>query len=127
MADYPEDRNYTSDHEWVTSGNDAIVRVGITTYATAALGDIVFVSLPEVGDDVEAGDSVAELESTKSVSEVFSPVSGTIVQVNEAVGDSPELINDDPYDAGWLFEVRMSDPEQFDDLLDVTAYTDQLQ
>jgi len=126
MADYPEDLNYTSDHEWVKTGNDSIVRVGITAFATEALGDIVFASLPSVGDEVEAGDSIAELESTKSVSEVFTPVTGVVSEINEALADNPELINEDPYGDGWLFEVDMADETQLDDLLDVTAYTGQL-
>jgi len=126
MADYPEDLNYTSDHEWVKTGNESVVRVGITSFATEALGDIVFVSLPSVGDEVNAHDSIAELESTKSVSEVFSPVTGVICEINEAVVDSPELINSDPYGDGWLFEIDITDPEELDDLLDITAYTSQL-
>ena len=126
MAEYPEDLNYTSDHEWVKTGNDSTVRVGITAFATEALGDIVFASLPSVGDEVEAGDSIAELESTKSVSEVFTPVAGVVCEINEALLDTPELINDDPYGDGWLFGVDMSDMTQLDDLLDVNAYTGQL-
>jgi len=126
MADYPEDLNYTSDHEWVKTGNDSIVRVGITAFAAEALGDIVFASLPAVGDEVEAGDSIAELESTKSVSEVFTPVTGVVSEVNEALDDNPELVGEDPYGDGWLFEIDMADETQLDDLLDVTAYTGQL-
>ena len=126
MADYPEDLNYTSDHEWVKTGNESIVRVGITAFATDALGDIVFVSLPSVGDEVEAGDSIAELESTKSVSEVFTPVTGVISEINEAAIDNPELVSEDPYGDGWLFEVDMADTTQLEELLDVNAYTGQL-
>lgn len=126
MADYPEDLNYTADHEWVKTGNDSIVRVGITGYAAESLGDIVYASLPSLGDEVAAGDSIMELESTKSVSEVFSPVDGVICMINEAVADSPDLINSDPYGDGWLFEVEITDEEQLDDLLDVNAYTSQL-
>ena len=126
MADYPEDLNYTSDHEWVKTGNESIVRVGITALATEALGDIVFVSLPSVGDEVEAGDSIAELESTKSVSEVYTPVTGVVCQINEAAIDNPELVSEDPYGDGWLFEVDMADTTQLEELLDVNAYTGQL-
>jgi len=126
MADYPEDLNYTSDHEWVKTGNESIVRVGITAFAAEALGDVVFASLPSVGDEVEAGDSIAELESTKSVSEVFTPVTGVISEINEAVIDNPELVSDDPYGDGWLFEVDMADMTQLDELLDANAYTGQL-
>jgi len=125
MAEYPEDLSYTADHEWVAAGNDTTVRVGITAYAAEAMGDIVFVTLPAVGDEVNTHDAVAELESTKSVSEILCPVSGVITHVNGAVEDAPELINQDPYGAGWLFQVEMSKPEELDDLLDVIAYTDQ--
>lgn len=126
MADYPEDLNYTTDHEWVKTGNDLIVRVGITAFAAEALGDVVFVSLPSVGDDVEAHDSIAELESTKSVSEVFAPVAGMIYDVNDALADDPELVTSDPYGDGWLFEIEIQDLAQLDDLLDINAYTGQL-
>ncbi len=123
MADFPEDVSYTPDHEWVKAGNESVVRIGITAYAAETMGDIVFVSLPEVGDSVDAHDSVAEVESTKSVAEVFCPVSGVIARVNEAVADAPETVNADPYGAGWLFEVELSDPGELDELLDVGAYT----
>jgi len=126
MPDYPEDLNYTSDHEWVKTGNESVVRVGITAYAADALGDIVFASLPSIGDEVEAGDSIAELESTKSVSEVYTPVTGVVAEVNEALNDTPELINSDPYGDGWLFGIDMADTTQLDELLDVNAYTSQL-
>ena len=124
MAEYPEDRAYTTDHEWVTTGNDSIARVGITDFAAEALGDVVFASMPELGDEVAAGDCVAELESTKSVSEVFTPVSGIISRINEAVVEEPEMITSDPYDTGWLFEVEMSDQAELEDLLDAEAYAD---
>jgi len=126
MSEYPEDLTYTPDHEWVLAGNDDVVRVGVTAYAVEALSDIVFAALPTPGQEVEAGDAVAELESTKSVSEVFSPVSGVIARVNDLVTDRPELINEDPYGSGWLFEVELSDPAELEDLLDVTAYTEHL-
>jgi len=126
MTEYPEDLSYTADHEWVKVGNESVVRVGITAFATEALGDIVFVSPPSLGDEVNAGDTVAELESTKSVSEVYTPVSGVIARINEAVLDSPDLINSDPYGEGWLFEVEVTGMEQLDELLDVSAYTSQL-
>jgi len=126
MAEYPEDRAYTADHEWVTTGNDMIARVGITEYAAEALGAVVYAAMPALGEEVSAGDCVAELESTKSVSEVFSPVSGVISRINEAAVEEPEMITDDPYDTGWLFEVEMSDPGEIDDLLDAMAYADQI-
>ena len=125
MTDYPEDLRYTAEHEWVQVGDESIVRVGITPYAAEALGDIVFVSLPSLGVEVAAGEAVAELESTKSVSDVFAPVAGVISGLNEAVVADPETINADPFGA-WLFEVNVTDMGQLEDLLDAAAYTGQL-
>ena len=125
MPDYPEDLKYSADHEWVRSGNGSTVRVGITEYAADQLGDIVFVSLPTVGDAVAAGDSCGELESTKSVSDVFSPVSGTVTAVNEVLEGSPETVNGDPYGDGWLFEVDLGADVDLDDLMDADAYAEQ--
>lgn len=101
----PEDLRYTSDHEWVAAGD--AVRVGITDFAQDALGDIVYVQLPEPGTQVEAGQSLGEVESTKSVSEIYAPLRGTVTSRNDALGDEPELINSDPYGAGWLFKVTV--------------------
>ena len=105
---YPDDLQYTAEHEWVrTPGeHEGAVRIGITHYAQDALGDIVYVSLPEVGESVEAGSTCGELESTKSVSDVYAPVTGEVVARNEALDATPELVNNDPYGGGWLFEVR---------------------
>ena len=125
MPDYPEDLKYSADHEWVRSGNGSTVRVGITEYAAEQLGDIVFVSLPTVGDPVAAGDSCGELESTKSVSDVFSPVSGTVTAVNEVLESSPETVNGDPYGDGWLFEVDLDADTDLEDLMDADAYAEQ--
>jgi glycine cleavage system H protein len=121
---YPEDLRYTAEHEWVRTPGDheGSIRIGITHYAQDALGDIVYVSLPEVGTTVEAGGACGELESTKSVSDVYAPVSGEVVAVNDSLDATPELVNDDPYGGGWLFEVVPSDPSSLDDLLDATAY-----
>lgn len=121
---YPDDLKYTAEHEWVrTPGESAgSVRVGITDYAQDALGDIVYVQLPEVGETVAAGAAVGELESTKSVSDVYSPVSGEIVARNEALDATPELVNTDPYGAGWLFEVVVDDSGSATGLLDAAAY-----
>jgi glycine cleavage system H protein len=121
---FPDDLKYTAEHEWVrTPGEtEASVRIGITDYAQDALGDIVFVSLPEVGTDVEAGSPVGELESTKSVSDVYAPVSGTVTAVNEALDGTPELVNSDPYGEGWLFELEPSDAAAVTALMDATAY-----
>lgn len=118
----PEDLKYTAEHEWIKSGNDDTVRVGITDYAQDALGDIVFVQLPEVGQSVSPGDAVGELESTKSVSDVYAPLSGEVVAINAALDATPELVNSDPYGGGWLFELRVSDSAELDGLLDSSAY-----
>ena len=126
MSDYPEDLKYSAEHEWVRSGNAAIVRIGITAYAADELGDIVFVSLPEVGEPVEAGDACGELESTKSVSDLFSPVAGVVAAVNPALEANPETINADPYGDGWLFEVELADDTDLDALLDADAYAEQV-
>lgn len=121
---FPEDLKYTSEHEWVrTPGETAdAVRVGITDYAQDALGDIVYVSLPDVGDEVESGAAIGELESTKSVSDVYAPLTGKVVARNEALDSSPELVNSDPYGEGWLFEVVPSDSAAVAGLLDADAY-----
>ena len=125
MADftYPEDLHYTAEHEWVRIA-DGKARVGITSYAQDALGDIVFVTLPTVGAAVSAGDPCGEVESTKSVSDIYAPVSGTVVARNDAVETSPETINSDPYGAGWLAEVELAEGTSLDDLLDAAAYVE---
>ncbi len=121
---YPENLKYTSEHEWVrTPGDtDGSVRVGITDFAQDALGDIVYVSLPQVGDHVTAGDTCGELESTKSVSDVYAPVAGEVVARNDALDATPELVNNDPYGDGWLFEVVPDDDQAVGQLLDADAY-----
>jgi glycine cleavage system H protein len=117
----PQHLRYSNDHEWV-SVDGTTARIGITDYAQDALGDVVYVQVPSVGGAVGAGDSFGEVESTKSVSDVYAPVSGTVVSVNEALGDHPELLNQDPYGAGWLCEIEMTDPSQVESLLDAAAY-----
>ena len=117
----PENLRYSQDHEWVAVDGDTI-RVGITDYAQDALGDVVFVELPEVGAQVTAGSSFGEVESTKSVSDLYAPMSGEIVEVNGDLIDSPERINDDPYGDGWICRIKVSDSSQLDDLLDADAY-----
>ncbi len=121
---YPDDLKYTTEHEWVrTPGeSEGSVRVGITHYAQDALGDIVYVSLPEVGETVQEGGVCGELESTKSVSDIFAPVSGEVVARNEALDATPELVNNDPYGGGWLFEVVPAAGQGTGDLLDAAAY-----
>jgi glycine cleavage system H protein len=117
----PGELKYSSDHEWAQR-DAAAARVGITDYAQDALGDIVFVVLPEVGAVVAAGQAIGEVESTKSVSEIYAPVAGTVSQVNETLKDSPELINEDPYGAGWICTIEGVDAASFDALLDATQY-----
>jgi glycine cleavage system H protein len=117
----PNELRYSSDHEWAKS-EGARVRVGITDYAQDALGDIVFVDLPKVGAMVSAGGVIGEVESTKSVSEIYAPVSGTITAVNDTLRASPELVNSDPYGAGWMCEIETSSPADFDALLDASGY-----
>ncbi|MDZ7676387.1 MAG: glycine cleavage system protein GcvH [Acidimicrobiales bacterium] len=115
----PDDLRYSSDHEWVRTDGGKL-RVGITDYAQDALGDVVFVDLPDVGTAVTSGESVAEVESTKSVSDIYAPVGGTIVEVNDELGDAPERLNDDPYGDGWLFVIETEDDGA--ELLDAAAY-----
>ena len=118
----PEDLKYSTDHEWVRidGGN---VRIGITDYAQDALGDIVFVQIPEIGTAVSAGATFSEVESTKSVSDIFAPVTGTVIEVNTQLGDRPELVNSDPYGEGWLCVIAMSDPAEVEALLSAAAYS----
>ncbi|HEY8371693.1 MAG TPA: glycine cleavage system protein GcvH [Pseudonocardiaceae bacterium] len=123
----PEELRYTEQHEWVSRVSEDTVRVGITDYAQQQLGDVVFVQLPEVGRKVGAGESVAEVESTKSVSDIYAPVSGEVVARNDSVETQPELINSDPYEAGWMFELRVDDPSAVDQLLDAAAYRQQIE
>ena len=121
---YPDDLKYTSEHEWVRvpGESDGSVRVGITHYAQDALGDIVYVSLPEIGEMVTAGNPCGELESTKSVSDIFAPVDGEVVARNDALDATPELVNNDPYGGGWLFEVVPADADAVNGLMDSAAY-----
>ena len=123
---YPEDLRYTTDHEWVRDQGDGVVRIGITAYAQDALGDVVYVSLPTVGDTVAVGDSVGEVESTKSVSDIYAPVAGEVTAVNEALDATPELLNSDSYGEGWMYEVRVEDPAVLEGLLDSAGYQAQL-
>ncbi|MBD8869340.1 glycine cleavage system protein GcvH [Nocardioides donggukensis] len=127
-AVYPDDLKYSSEHEWVRTPGEAegSVRIGITHYAQDALGDIVYVSLPEVGEQVTSGSTVGELESTKSVSDIYAPVSGQVVARNEGLDATPELVNSDPYAGGWLFEVVPSDSSELDALMGADAYQSSL-
>ena len=120
---YPEDLKYTTDHEWVRVTAEGTVRFGITEYAQDALGDIVYVALPDVGASVTAGDACGEVESTKSVSDLYAPVTGTVSARNDALTATPEVVNADPYGEGWMVEVQVSDAAQVDTLLDSEGYT----
>lgn len=117
------DLKYTKSHEWIRDEGDGSVTVGITDHAQALLGDLVFVELPEVGDSVEVGNECAVVESVKAASDVYSPVTGEVVEANEALADAPETVNEDAFGEGWLFKVQLSDESALDDLLDEEAYT----
>ncbi len=117
----PDDLRYSPEHEWVRLTGTA-ARVGITDFAQDSLGDVVFVQLPDVGLDVIAGASVSEIESTKSVSDVYVPVTGVVSALNEALAERPELVNSDPYGEGWMFEIEVTDPSELDGLLDAVGY-----
>ncbi len=119
----PEDLRYTENHEWVRLEADGAVSVGISDYAQDALGDVVYVDLPDVGRVVEAGETIAEVESTKSVNDVYAPVSGVVASVNEPLMDAPELVNTDPFGAAWFVTITPADGENLDVLMDAVAYT----
>lgn len=126
MADnIPGDLKYTREHEWARAQGSVVV-VGVTDHAQTSLGDVVYVELPKVGAKVTAGTSVGTIESTKAVSELFSPLSGTVVKVNDALTDNPSLVNEAPYGDGWLMEIEPTDPKQVDGLLDAAAYAELL-
>jgi glycine cleavage system H protein len=117
----PADLRYSSDHEWIRQDGNTVT-IGITAFAQDSLGDVVFVEAPEAASVVAAGDSFTEVESTKSVSDIYAPVSGTIVAVNDKLDDAPELLNSDPYGDGWLCSIEMSDPSQLEGLMDADGY-----
>ena len=126
--DYPVSLRYSRDHEWVaTTDDNAVVRVGITDFAQEQLGDVVYVDLPETGDSVTAGESCGEVESTKSVSDLIAPVSGTVTEVNDSLDDSPETVNSSPFEGGWMYLVELSDPAQLESLMDSEAYKELIQ
>jgi len=122
----PDDRRYLDSHEWARKDDDT-ARIGISAFAQDELGDIVFVELPEEGDTVESDEQFGVVESIKAVSDLHSPVSGTVTAANDAVFDAPELVNDDPYDEGWLLEVDLDEDSGYEDLLDADAYRDQIE
>jgi glycine cleavage system H protein len=122
MASVPEDLHYTKDHEWVRQ-REAVAVVGLTDHAQRQLGEVVFVELPSVGDRFESGEPFGTVESVKAVSEVFAPLTGEVIKINDGLSDSPENINDEPYGEGWLIEIRMAEPDQIADLLTPAEYT----
>lgn len=122
MSNFPEDLKYTESHEWVSVEADGSVRIGISDHAQESLGDLVFVELPEVGDSVDQGDACAVVESVKAASDIYSPITGEVLAVNEALEDDPGLVNADPYGDGWLFQVSLDDSGELENLLDAEAY-----
>ncbi|WP_248518057.1 glycine cleavage system protein GcvH [Salinarchaeum laminariae] len=124
--DTPDDRRYLDSHEWAAEDGD-VVRIGISDFAQDELGDVVFVEFPDVGDSISAGESFGVVESIKAVSDLYAPISGEVVEVNEALLDRPELVNDDPYDEGWMLAVEPSDEGELEELLDADAYREQVE
>jgi glycine cleavage system H protein len=122
MSDIPAELRYTNSHEWVRPEGDGSYTIGITKHAQELLGDMVFVELPDVGSTVSAGDDVAVAESVKAASDVYTPITGEVVAVNEELEDSPEMVNSDPYGDGWLFRIKADDTSEFDDLMDAEGY-----
>jgi glycine cleavage system H protein len=122
MSNVPGDLKYTKSHEWVRSEDDGSITVGITDHAQSALGDLVFVEPPEAGSEVSSGDACAVVESVKAASDVYSPVSGKVAASNDALADSPELVNQDPYGDGWIMRVQANDPAELESLMDAAAY-----
>jgi glycine cleavage system H protein len=123
MSKIPEELLYSSDHEW-TLEKGGVVTVGITDHAQTQLGDITYVELPEVGSEYEKGDDFGEIESNKSVSQLYAPVSGEIIEINEELDDSPEVINDDPYGEGWMVKIRLTVPDQLSELMNADIYSE---
>ena len=121
MANVPEDLHYSKDHEWVRVDGDQAI-IGITDYAQNSLGDVVYVELPKAGEEFAANEPFGSVESVKAVSEVFTPIAGTVVKINEALADEPETVNSDPYGEGWMIRVKLADPTEIDGLLDSSAY-----
>lgn len=122
MSNVPQELKYTQSHEWVLVSEDGQATIGITDHAQELLGDMVFIELPEMDRELDAGEECSVVESVKAASDVYSPVAGTVIAVNEKLADAPELVNEDPYGEGWMFRLQISDASQLDDLLDASAY-----
>lgn len=125
MSNVPSELKYVSSHEWIRDEGEGVVSIGITDHAQDLLGDVVFVELPEVGAEVSAGDDAGVVESVKAASDIYAPLSGTVVAINEDLEDAPETVNNDPYGDGWFFKVKLSDASELDDLLSAEEYTAQ--
>ena len=125
MSNVPSELKYVSSHEWIRVEDDGVVTVGVTDHAQEALGDVVFVELPDLEADVTAGDDAGVVESVKAASDIYAPLSGVVLEVNEDLADAPELVNSDPYGDGWFFKLKLSDPSELDDLLSAEEYTAQ--
>jgi len=126
MSNIPSELKYATSHEWVRNEGDGVVTVGITEHAQGLLGDMVFVELPDVDDEVSTGDDVAVAESVKAASDIYSPVSGKVIEVNEELDDSPELVNSDAFGEGWLFKIQLDDASDLDALLDAEGYANSI-
>jgi glycine cleavage system H protein len=126
MSDLPDNLRYTKDHEWARRNDDGTITVGITAHAVEQLGDITAVSLPDVGEELQAGERFGDIDSVKAVSDLYAPIDGAVVETNAKLDDEPELVNDEPYEGGWMIRVRPSDPAQLDGLLDAAAYRELL-
>lgn len=122
MSNTPSHLKYADSHEWSLLGNDGVVTVGITDFAQTSLGDVVFVELPEVGRQVKQKEQIAVVESVKAASDIYAPVSGTVVAINEVLADAPETINESPYDKGWFFKIKASNTDELNSLMDASAY-----
>lgn len=125
MSNVPSELRYVASHEWVREEGEGIVSIGITDHAQDLLGDVVFVELPDIDAEVATGDDTGVVESVKAASDIYAPVSGTVVAINEELEDAPELVNSDPYGDGWFYKIKLSDPEELEALLDADAYTEQ--
>lgn len=122
MSNTPSNLKYAESHEWSLMGSDGVVTVGITDFAQTSLGDVVYVELPEVGRQVKQKEQIAVVESVKAASDIYAPVSGTVVAINDVLADSPETINESPYDKGWFFKIKASNPAELNNLMDAAAY-----
>ncbi|WP_151705010.1 glycine cleavage system protein GcvH [Nitrincola alkalilacustris] len=124
MSNIPSELKYVASHEWIRDEGNGVVSIGVTDHAQDLLGDVVFVELPDVGDEVSAGDDCGVVESVKAASDIYAPLSGEVIEINEDLEDSPEMVNSDPYGDGWFFRLKLSDPAELDDLLDAEAYAE---